>query len=85
MTARERKFKIDDLYIGMEIRDKKQLSDIYDTWILLVKNENSGTYTIQFIGKETNAESDRLFSQGNIVCPVYNDSLELEGDIYYEE
>lgn len=68
MTARERKFRIDDLYIGMEF------SDIYDTWILLVKNENSGTYTIQFIGKETNAESDRLFSQGNIVCPVYNDS-----------
>lgn len=37
MTARDDKFGIDDLYIGMEIRDKNQLSDIYDTWILLVK------------------------------------------------
>lgn len=79
------KFKIEDLYIGMEISDKNQLSDIYDTWILLVKSKNTENYTVQFIGKETNAESDKLFSQGNVVCPVYNDSLELEGDIYYEE
>jgi hypothetical protein len=42
-------------------------------------------YTIGFIGRETNEESDRLFEQGNVICPVYNDSMELEGDIYYEE
>ena len=85
MATLNRKLKIDDLYIGMEIKDKKQLSNIYDTWILLVKNKYSDSYTIQFIGRETNAESDKLFSQGNVICPVYNDSLELEGDIYYEE
>lgn len=76
---------INDLYIGMEIKDKNQLSGIYDMWILLVKNKNSDGYTVQFIGRETNAESDKLFALGNAVCPVYNDSLELEGDIYYEE
>lgn len=85
MERAEHKLTINDLYIGMEIKDKNQLSNIYDMWILLVKNKNSDGYTIQFIGRETNAESDKLFAQGNVVCPVYNDSLELEGDIYYEE
>lgn len=85
MTSNGSKFKIEDLYIGMEISDKNQLSNIYDTWILLVKGKNDDVYTVQFIGRETNAESDKLFAQGNVVCPVYNDSLELEGDIYYEE
>ena len=82
MTPINCKLKIDDLYIGMEIKDKNQLSDIYDTWILLVKDKQTDAYTVKFIGKETNAESDKLFAQGNVVCPVYNDSLELEGDIY---
>ncbi|MCM1182867.1 MAG: hypothetical protein NC337_05805 [Roseburia sp.] len=85
MDSTNNRLTLNDLYIGMEIKDKTQLSDIYDMWILLVKNKNSDGYTVQFIGRETNAESDKLFSQGNIVCPVYNDSLELEGDIYYEE
>lgn len=85
MSEENGKLTIDDLYIGMEVKDKAQLSDIYDTWILLVKSKGSDEYTVQFIGKETNAESDKLFAQGNVVCPVYNDSLELEGDIYYEE
>lgn len=85
MATIKSKYTLDDLYIGMEITDKSQLSDIYDTWIMLIKNKNSGVYTVGFIGEETNAESDKLFSQGNVVCPVYNDSIELEGDIYYEE
>ncbi|MBD5485145.1 MAG: hypothetical protein HDR18_06420 [Lachnospiraceae bacterium] len=79
------KFELEDLYIGMEIKDKDQLSGIYDTWIMLVKSSDSDVYTVGFIGKETNTESDKLFAQGNVVCPVYNDSIELEGDIYYEE
>lgn len=85
MAIADNKYTLDDLYIGMEIKDKSQLSDIYDIWIMLVKNKNSDVYTVRFIGAETNAESDKLFSQGNVICPVYNDSIELEGDIYYEE
>ena len=85
MTMADNKFTLEDLYIGMEIKDKDQLSDIYDIWIILVKSSGSDVYTVRFIGKETNAESDKLFAQGNVVCPVYNDSMELEGDIYYEE
>ncbi len=85
MEIIKNKFALEDLYIGMEIKDKDQLSSIYDTWIMLVKGVNSDVYTVGFIGKETNAESDKLFAQGNVVCPVFNDSIELEGDIYYEE
>lgn len=85
MQVIKNKLMLEDLYIGMEIKDKNQLSDIYDTWIMLVKSNDSDAYTVGFIGKETNTESDKLFVQGNVVCPVYNDSIELEGDIYYEE
>ena len=85
MGLMDNKLELKDLYIGMEIRDKAQLSSIYDTWILLVKNKNSDVYTVGFIGSETNEESDKLFTQDNVICPVYNDSIELEGDIYYEE
>ena len=81
----EKKLELKDLYIGMEVKDKSQLSSIFDTWIMLVKNKNSEVYTVGFIGSETNEESDKLFTQDNIICPVYNDSMELEGDIYYEE
>ena len=84
MERAERKLTVNDLYIGMEIKDKNQLSNIYDIWILLVKNRDSDGYTVQFIGQETNAESDKLYAQGNIVCPVYNDSLELEQNACYE-
>jgi len=85
MAIIDNKFRLEDLYVGMEIKDKDQLSGIYDTWIMLVKSNDSDVYTVGFIGKETNTESDKLFAQGNVVCPVYNDSIELEGDIYYEE
>lgn len=85
MKVIQNKLALEDLYIGMEIKDKSQLSNIYDTWIVLVKSNDSDAYTVGFIGKETNIESDKLFTQGNVICPVYNDSIELEGDMYYEE
>lgn len=85
MEIMDKKLELKDLYIGMEIKDKDQLGSIYDTWIMLVKNKNSDVYTVGFIGSETNEESDKLFTPDNVICPVYNDSIELEGDIYYEE
>lgn len=39
---------------------------------------------IGFIGKETNEESSALYTQNNIITSVYNDSTDLEGDIYEE-
>ena len=81
MALIDNKFALEDLSIGMEVKDKDQLSSIYDTWIMLVKRNNSDVYTVGVIGKETNEESDKLFIQGNVVCPVYNDSIELEGKL----
>ena len=85
MEVMDKELELNDLYIGMEIEDKGQLDNIYDTWIILAKNKNSDVYTLGFIGSATNEESDKLFERYNIICPVYNDSMELEGDIYHEE
>lgn len=83
-TITEKKLTLSDLSIGMKIKDKSQLSNIYDTWVFLIKDTGDDGYTIEYIGKETNSESDELFERGRKICPVYNDSAELAGDIYYE-
>lgn len=85
MATSLKKLTLDDISVGMEIDNKEQLSNIYDTWIFLVKDQRTKKYKIGFIGKEANEESDKLFMQGVSICPVYNDSTELEGDMYYEE
>lgn len=85
MTRNLRKYRLSEIYIGMKIIDKSQLSNIYDKWIILAKQNEHEEYTIRFIGDETNTQSDKLFNQGLIICPVYNDSIELEGDVYFDE
>ena len=49
MEMVKNKFRLEDLYIGMEIKDKEQLSNIYDTWVMLVKSSDSDIYTVGFI------------------------------------
>ena len=78
-------YRLQDLREGMKIKSKEQLKNIYDTWIILVKKPEEQDYTIGFIGETTNSKSDELYTSGNIICPVYNDSIDAEGDIYYEE
>jgi hypothetical protein len=86
IISNEKKYTLSELHKGMSIKSKEQLSNIYDTWILLIKSKpDDNNYTIGFIGKETNSESDLLFSSGNIICPVFNDSINTDGDVYYEE
>lgn len=80
-----KKYALSELRVGMQIKDKSQLDNIYDIWVILVKKPNDTMYTIGFIGKDTNEESDKLYTQENQICPVYNDSIELEEDIFYEE
>ena len=77
---------IDDIKVGMRVF-KEQLANIYDTWIIIYKPKNlqmEEDGIIGFIGKETNEESAALYTQNNIITPVYNDSTDLEGDIYEE-
>jgi hypothetical protein len=77
---------LDDIKVGMRVF-KEQLANIYDTWIIIYKPKNlqmEEDGIIGFIGKETNEESAALYTQNNIITPVYNDSTDLEGDIYEE-
>lgn len=62
-TITEKKLTLSDLSIGMKIKDKSQLSNIYDTWVFLIKDTSDDGYTIGYIGKETNSESDELFER----------------------
>ena len=65
------------------------LSSIYDLWMILVRPLNSNLSDdegiLSFIGKEPNEESYSLYNKGDAIIPIYNDSIELESDIYYEE
>lgn len=85
MNTMSKKYTLEDIKVGMKINNKKQLSEIYDIWIIMTRTSSSEPYTIEFIGKETTLESDKLFKQGKQICPVYNDSIELEGDVFWDE
>ena len=77
---------LSDIHVGMRVF-KEQLAHIYDTWIILYrpkKQEMEEDGIIGFIGEETNEESAALYTSDNIITPVYNDSTELDGDIYEE-
>ena len=80
-----KKYKLEDISVGMHIDDPDQLSKIYDTWIIMIKDIDKEGYTIGFIGAEPTEESDKLFKHPAGVCPVYNSSEDLDEDIYYEE
>ncbi|SEQ35744.1 hypothetical protein SAMN02910369_01643 [Lachnospiraceae bacterium NE2001] len=81
------KYSLADIKKGMKVY-KEQLSEIYDIWIILYKPKESDMEEddiIGFIGAETNEESDALYNGNNIITPVYNDSIDLEDDIFYDE
>lgn len=75
-------------YLNQVVR-VTDLQNIYDLWMILTRPKDSdladGEAILSFVGTETNEESDKLYNQGNIIIPIYNDSTELKGDIYYEE
>jgi hypothetical protein len=82
----EKKLTLEDISVGMRVF-KEQLANIYDTWIILYRPKNiqmDEDGIIGYIGKETNAEASALYTKDNIITPIYNDSIELEGDIYEE-
>ncbi|MBQ9627567.1 MAG: hypothetical protein IJR40_10385, partial [Treponema sp.] len=58
------KYKISDISKGMKVY-KEQLSEIFDTWIILYRPKDSDMQEdgiIGFIGAEPNAESDALYT-----------------------
>lgn len=76
-----KKLKLEDLKIGMEV-EFDQLSDIYDTLILLTSDSytaNKGV--IKFIGKPGSEEVRSIFKSGKVIAPIYHDSMLLDPDI----
>ena len=63
------KYTISDISKGMKVY-KEQLSEIHDIWIILYRPKDSDMKEdgiIGYIGTETNAESDALYSPENIM------------------
>ncbi len=86
LTINTKMLSLEDIKVGMRVF-KEQLANIYDTWIIIYKPKNEHMPEdgiIGFIGKETNEESAALYTEDNIITPVYNDSIDLEGEIYEE-
>lgn len=82
----EKQLSLEDLKIGMAV-NKDQLSNIYDTWIIIYRPKGQQMEKdgyIGFIGKETNEQSALLYTSDNIITPVFNDSMDLNDDIYEE-
>jgi len=82
----EKQLSLEDLKIGMAV-NKDQLSNIYDTWIIIYRPKGQQMEKdgyIGFIGKETNEQSALFYTSDNIITPVFNDSMDLEDDIYEE-
>lgn len=65
------------------------LSSIYDLWMILIRPNDSDLADdegiLSFVGEEPNEESYSLYKKDNAIIPIYNDSMELESDMYYEE
>jgi len=77
-----------DFVKGQKVK-MSQLSDVYDTHIILVDahktEDNDIEGTIGFIGKELTDESDKLFVAGANLCPIYKEKEYFDGDVCYDE
>ncbi len=87
MTSTISKNNIRD-YLG-QVVSINDLNKIYDLWMILVRPKNSTIDNdkgiLSFVGTETNAESDKLYTPENVIIPIFNDSTELDGDVFYDE
>ena len=62
--------KLEDIKVGMRV-DYKDLSEIYDTLIILT-DFNGDVGTIVYIGDEDTEESYNVYMQLKEICTVYN-------------
>ncbi len=86
MVAAEKKYTLEELHIGMEVK-KSQLSNILDTPMLLINTivlqDGDVKGTLAFyndIGEYT-----KYFKQNISITPVFFNSEELEDGIVYDE
>lgn len=80
-----KKYKLEDLQLGMEV-SRKELSEIYDTYMLIVYRNMTDTHgKLAFIGKDRNKTYHEIVSSGKPVCVVYNSKEEAEELYSYDE
>jgi hypothetical protein len=74
-------------FIGKPVKIK-DLENIYDLWIILTRPKDvelaPDEGILSFVGKETNEESDKLYTKDNVIIPIYHSSNELSQDTFYE-
>ncbi len=81
------KLKLEDIKIG-DIVSETSLRDIYNIYITLVDSKIIGgdiVGKVAYIGKELNAEADRVAEENDHICAIYNDFDEMEGEVTYDE
>lgn len=85
MVAAEKKYNLKDLQIGMMVK-AEQLSEIYNKYmILLFDDTKSKMGRLVYFGDTQGKEYDSWFMQPNPITPIYNDKMELEDMIVYDE
>lgn len=84
-VAELRKLTLEELTIGMQVT-AEQLSDIYDTYMIIQYDNNTDTVgKLVYIGKTQTDEYDKWFMQSKPITPIYNDKEELEDMAVYDE
>lgn len=75
----------------MDVR-AEELSKIYDTFIVLDNARtigDNGNYStegkIMFIGRSLDDNYDKINKKGKSLSVIFNSSLNIEGDIEYDE
>ncbi|MBQ7565164.1 MAG: hypothetical protein IJT16_14405 [Lachnospiraceae bacterium] len=87
-TSGNKKYTIDELHTGMKVKES-QLDNIFKKHIILINSYLNSNGEIEgiigFIGNQLNEESDRLNQKGVIVTHIYNEEVDKEGEVYYDE
>lgn len=84
-VAELKKLTLEELTIGMQVT-AEQLSDIYDTYMIIQYDNNTDTVgKLVYIGKTQTDEYDKWFMQSKPITPIYNDKEELEDMAVYDE
>lgn len=84
-------YQFQDLKVGMDVR-AEELSKIFDTFIVLDNAKTigeNGNYStegkIMFIGRSLDDNYDKINKKGKSLSVIFNSSLDIEGDIEYDE
>lgn len=84
-------YQFQDLKVGMDVR-AEELSNIYDTFIVLDDAKtigDNGNYSTEgkiiFIGRSLDESYDKINKKGKSLSVIFNSSLDMEGDLEYDE